>query len=368
MTDNKKTITNAMLSFAAIMTAFGAVILVQSFFDKEDTLVNSGFRDVMGTFAQVSVVMGDGRNGSEAGEAAFDQLTEVDASMSDYIEDSELSQLNRNGYDGPVKVSDGLFEVISAAVQYSRQSDGAFDITIGPLVGLWREAERTGAKPTEVQVAAAKAKVGYEKLQLDAENRTVKFTVEGMLLDLGGIAKGYAIDKAIEAARAHGAKGVMVDVGGDIMCFGNSLNGQWKIGLQDPTDEGEMLLVLKLCDVAVATSGDYRRFVVIGDERFNHIFSPKAGVSAGELTSVSVIAGTAMQADALATAVSVMGVKKGMAMIDRIEGVECMVIQAGAKGEIVHTKDTLRYIDSSAIEQMQNFNMIEFKNTERINE
>ncbi|MCK4998897.1 MAG: FAD:protein FMN transferase, partial [Anaerohalosphaera sp.] len=154
MTDNKKTITNAMLSFAAIMTAFGAVILVQSFFDKEDTLVNSGFRDVMGTFAQVSVVMGDGRNGSEAGEAAFDQLTEVDASMSDYIEDSELSQLNRNGYDGPVKVSDGLFEVISAAVQYSRQSDGAFDITIGPLVGLWREAERTGAKPTEVQVAA----------------------------------------------------------------------------------------------------------------------------------------------------------------------------------------------------------------------
>lgn len=360
MSDSKKTVFNAFISFVAIMSAFGTVVLIRTLIDRgDDGLVDVPFREVMGTFAQVVVVMEDGGDKRAAKEAGFQELYAVDDSMSDYNSDSELSKLNRVGFDGPVKVSDELFAVVSAAVEYSGQTGGAFDITVGPLVELWRSAEKDKVKPTEEQIAGAKARVGYEKLKLDEANKTVQFLVEGMLLDLGGIAKGYAIDKGIEAAIEHGAEAVMVDVGGDMMCYGKARAGGWKVGLQDPRADGEMLLVLKLDGVAVATSGDYRRFVVIGDERYSHIFRPKAGVSAGELTSVSVIAPTAMQADALATAVSVMGAEKGLAMIEVIAGVECMVISAGDESEILHTSGIGQYIDRVVSDQVK---MIEFEN------
>ena len=360
MLDNRKTIWNAFFSFVAIMSAFGTVVLIRAFIDRgDDGLVDVPFREVMGTFAQVVVVMEDGGDKRAAKEAGFEELYAVDDSMSDYNADSELSKLNRVGFDGPMVVSDELFEVVSAAVQYSSQTGGAFDITVGPLVELWRRAEKDKVKPTDEQIADAKAKVGYEKLKLESANKTVQFLAEGMLLDLGGIAKGYAIDKGIEAAKGHGAMAVMVDVGGDMMCYGKARAGGWKIGLQDPTADGEMLLVLKLNDVAVATSGNYRRFVVIGDERYSHIFRPKEGVSAGELTSVSVIAPTAIQADALATAVSVMGAEKGLVMIEGIAGVECMVISAGDESEILHTSGIGQYIDRVVSEQVK---MIEFEN------
>ena len=305
-----------------------------------------GRRLVMGTFANITAVAVDGETIKAGIEAAFDKLVEVDEMMSDYKDDSELSVVNRYAFAGPVEVSDELFAVLKASVDYSRKTQGAFDITVGPVVELWRRAAKGGAKPGEKELAEARARVGYEKLILDEEDKTVRFAVEGMKLDLGGIAKGYGVDRAIEEMEKAGAAGGLVDVGGDICCFGVSpkLDNIWRVGLEDPSGESGYLLVLKLSDTAIATSGDYRRFVVVDDKRYSHIIDPATTASAGGLTSVTVIAATAMDADALATAVSVMGRAKGLQLIESIDNAEAIVIPADKKLEFVKTSGAEAYI------------------------
>ena len=346
--DHKKLI-NAVMVFGVIAAAaFG----IRLFVSRNGVVTDSGERFVMGTIAHMVVVAPDSRTGVEAIEAAFAELNAVNAAMSSYIEGSELSILNRDGFDREVKVSDELFEVISTAVEYSKKTDGAFDITVRPLIELWRQAERENRKPTAEQIAMAKAKVGYEKIKLDAADKTVEFVIEGMSVDLGGIAKGYGIDKAVEALKAGGAMSAMVDVGGDIRCFGKGTGENpekgWRIGLQDPTSEGGLLMVLKLRDAAVATSGDYRRYVIIEGEKFSHIYNPSEGTSVTELMSVSVLAATAIEADILATSVSVMGVKRGLELVESIENAEAILIPAGDEIELLHTSRIGRYIDTSA--------------------
>ncbi len=237
--------------------------------------------------------------------------------------------------------------VLSIAVEYSKKSGGAFDVTIGPVVDLWRRAEENKQKPTEEALAQAKSKVGYEKLVLDSENKTVKFAVEGMRLDLGAIAKGYAIDMAVEAMKKSGAIGGMVDVGGDIRCFGKPKAGRkcWLIGLEDPVVEGNLLLKLKMPDMAVATSGDYRRFVLIEGEKFSHIMNPQKGVSAGQFASVTIIAPTAVDADAMATAVSVMGPQKGLELVERLAGIEAILISSETGGKRRQSSGAALYIE-----------------------
>jgi thiamine biosynthesis lipoprotein len=295
----------------------------------------SAWREVMGTFARTVCVAGDKKTAEAGNAAAFAKLVEVDEMMSDYISDSELSRVNREAFAGAVTVSDELFEVLSKAVEYSRVSGGAFDVTIGPVVDLWHKAEESGIKPTDEQIAAAKAKVGYEKMLLDPKKNTVVFMVDGMRLDLGGIAKGYAIDKAVEAMRAAGAVGGMVDVGGDIRCFGKPAEkNKWAIGLQDPDTDTGLLMVIELGDNAIATSGDYQRFVVLDGEKFSHIMTPKKGTSTKGLTSVTVIAATAIDADAMATTVTVLGGEKGLELIESVEGTEGFIVPSDVSKEM----------------------------------
>jgi thiamine biosynthesis lipoprotein len=308
---------------------------------------DSGYRQVMGTIAHIVAVAPNEKRANISIESAFSVLSVVEKLMSDYDPTSQLSGVNQRAYESQVKVSESLFGVLAAAVEYSKKTDGAFDITIGPVVDVWRKAAKEQSKPTDEELAAAKEKVGYQKLLLDAENRTVKFAVEGMRLDLGGIAKGYAIDRAIEAMRAGGAVGGMVDVGGDIRCFGRRKDEtqQWLVGLQNPDVEGDLLLKLRLNDVAVATSGDYRRFVLIEGKKYSHIFDPAMTTSAKELASVTIIAPTAMQADILATAVSVMGKEKGLELVESTPDTEAIIIPADSKKNIVKSSAAMRYIE-----------------------
>jgi len=198
--------------------------------------VNSGFRVVMGTFSRVVVIAKSQRTAQRCIEAAFDVQNRIESLMSDFRDDSELSKVNRLAAQGPVPVSEMTFEVLQRAVHFSTLSDGAFDVTVGPLVDLWRKAGETEVPPTEDALAAARRKVGSDKLILDEKNRTVRFAVEGMRVDLGAIGKGYASDKSVEAMKKHGAIGAMVAIAGDIRCFGRPPRGQecWRIGLQDP--------------------------------------------------------------------------------------------------------------------------------------
>jgi thiamine biosynthesis lipoprotein len=196
--------------------------------------------------------------------------------------------------------------------------------------------------------------VGYEKLKLNNQNKTIEFSVNGMRVDLGGIAKGYAIDKAVEAMQACGAIGGMVDIGGDIRCFGTPAKGKehWLIGLQDPNEtkdglgESEPLLVLKLTDAAIATSGGYRRFALIEGKKYSHIIDTKTGYSSDQLTSVTIISKNATDADALATAVSVMGAEKGLALIEELPQTEAILIPSQPKLQLIKTTGAEKYFES----------------------
>ncbi len=297
---------------------------------------DSGYRLVMGTFARVVAVAADSSTAKECIDAALAEIDEVDELMSDYKSDSEITEVNRDAAEREVKVSESTYEVLQRSVEYSKLTGGAFDVTVGPLVDLWRSAAEANSTPSDAELREARSKVGYEKLILDVNEMSVRFAVEGMRIDLGGIAKGYAIDRAIEAMQKSGAAGGMVDIGGDIRCFGvaPAARDSWLVGLQDPGKAVEgiggsaLLLKLKLVSGAVATSGDYQQFILIEGKRHSHIIDRKTAAGAQGLSSVTIIANNATDADALATAVSVMGAEKGLALIETIPETEAILIPA----------------------------------------
>ncbi|MHC4570737.1 MAG: FAD:protein FMN transferase [Planctomycetota bacterium] len=339
--DKKRRIAIEIIVFTSLIVAlYFFVSGDKSFWPKGRVEADSGHRLIMGTFAHIVAVATDSSTAENCVEAAFEQLESVDNLMSDYKVDSELSRVNQQAYESPVRVSEPLFEVLQQSLALSRETNGAFDITVGPLVDLFGSGEKSRAAPTEEQIAQARLKTGFQKLKLDEQNRTVKFAVEGMRLDLGGIAKGYAIDRAVEAMQKGGAIGGMVDVGGDIRCFGAPPRGKnkWLIGLQDPAvgpdtvipaqagiGTGKTLLVLKLTNAAIATSGDYRRFTLIEGKKYSHIIDTGTGYSS------EGFAKSAIDADALATAVSVMGAEKGLALIETKPETEAILIPSMPK-------------------------------------
>ena len=313
--------------------------------------LDSGHRMVMGTFARVVVIAKDSDTAGRCIESGFTQINKVDDLMSDYKSDSEISSVNRAGFKKPVQLSQSTYEVLQRSIEFSELTDGAFDITVGPLVELFRKAKRKQILPNQDEITDAKSKVGFEKLKLDDQNRTVQFTVEGMQLDVGGIAKGYAVDWAVETMQNLGAIGGMVDLGGDIRCFGAPLKGRdhWVIGLQNPNmvkDSAgrEVLLKLKITNGAIATSGDYQQFVIIEGKRRSHIINRNTGTSTEGLSSVTIIADNAINADALATAVSVMGSEKGLELIEEIPRTEAVLVTSEPQFNLIKTSGAEKYI------------------------
>jgi len=325
----------------------------KSMWSAERVDIDSGRREVMGTFARIIAVAADSNTAKSCIEAAFAEITKVDEVMSDYKDDSEISEVNRDGFKRAVRVSESTYQVLERSVEFSRRTGGAFDVTVGPLVDLWHLAETANVLPSEAELQRACSKVGYGLLILDANEMSVRFAVEGMRVDLGGIGKGYAIDRAVEAMQKAGALGGMVEIGGDIRCFGAPPVGKerWRIGLQDSRrvdediSEGKVLLVLELTDAAVATSGNYQRFAVIQGRRYSHILDAKTGLTSEELTSVTVISQDALEADALATAVSMMGTDAGLALIEKTPQAEAILITAPPEYKLIKTTGAEKFIE-----------------------
>jgi thiamine biosynthesis lipoprotein len=347
---NKKTVFPLIATAAVVLLTVIYLLLLAGRRIVGSGLVraDSGVHLVMGTFARVVVIADDVAGGNQCVESALDEIHNVDNLMSDYKEDSEISRVNKNAFARPVKVGPATFEVIRKSIEISKLTDGAFDITVGPLVKLFRTARDTGKAPAPEQIADAKAKVGYEKLILNDEERTVRFTVDGMALDLGGIAKGYAVDMAIEATRRHGALGAMVDLGGHIRCFGTPPQGKktWTIGLQDPKNDGGPGILLKLTieDAAVTTSGDYQQYAVIDGKRHSHILDRKTGDSVQGLSSVTIIADNATTADALATGVTVMGPQKGLELIESMRDTAAILVSPAPDYKITKSSAAEKFI------------------------
>jgi len=265
-----------------------------------------------------------------ASEAAFARVAELDLALSDYNPESELRRLCRTAGSGSaVPVSDELFDVLDRSIEMSRRTDGAFDVTVGPLVRLWRRARRQKEMPTPERLAEARERVGFRFVKLDEEAQTVELTTPAMLLDLGGIAKGYAVDEALRVLAEQGHDVAMVDASGDL-AVGKAppeSNG-WRIGLASlkaPDAAPDRFLVLT--ERAVATSGDAFQFVEIDGVRYSHIVDPHTGLGLTVHSSVTVVSRHCTDADALASAVSVLGPEAGIELIEDTPAAAALIVQ-----------------------------------------
>lgn len=288
----------------------------------------------MGTTFRVVLYTSDEKTAKTAADAAFKRIAELDGIMSDYKSTSELMQLCKKAGGEPVPVSDDLFKVLTRALEISRITDGAFDITVGPVVRLWRLARRTMMLPAADDLARARALVGYQNVVLHAKDRTVALKLKGMQLDLGGIAKGYAARAALEVLRQHGIRHALVAGGGDIV-VGDAPPGAagWRIGiapLENPNAKPQRYLSLK--NAAVSTSGDAEQYVEIGGKRYSHIVDPKTGLGLTTRMSVTVIATDGKTSDGLATGMCVLGPERGLPIIEKLEGAAALFVIGGDKG------------------------------------
>lgn len=317
----------------AILVTLGllAAAVVSRWYQSRDIVVESPNLVVMGTLARIHVRCRTESVGQEAIMAARKAIDDMDRLFSTYRDDSELAQVNRQAAQTPVAVPEEVYRLLERSCYYSRMSGGAFDITVTPLIRLWKQAGKTGQRPSPEEIAKAQDKVGYQKLVLREEGGQflVSFAQEGMELNVDAIAKGYAVDRALEALKMEGVTGGLVDIGGEVACFG----GHWRIGIQDPfaSDNDNPLSqhpcwVIMLDDGAVATSGNYRRYVKIGEQHFSHILDPGTGQPADKVPSVTIIAPKTIDADALATALSVIGPEAGLKLIAMFDRTECMLV------------------------------------------
>ncbi|HXG49705.1 MAG TPA: FAD:protein FMN transferase [Methylomirabilota bacterium] len=279
----------------------------------------------MGLPFRIVLYAPDRTTADAAVRAAFDRIAQLNAVLSDYDSDSELSRLSQTAGTGrSVPVSAELWRVLSAAQSLARRSKGAFDVTVGPYVNLWRKARRDRQFPDPVWLESARPAVGHDKLQLDGRRRAVRLLAPGMRLDLGGIAKGFALDEALRVLQTRGVRRALVSGGGD-MVAGEPPPGRagWTVTLapMDDTAAGPAPVVL-LARAALATSGDTFQRLELDGKRYSHIVDPRTGIGLTRPSLVTVIARDGMTADALATAVSVLGPKAGRRLVRAVKGAE----------------------------------------------
>lgn len=292
-------------------------------------------RPLMGTVFQIVLHAPDEKAADEAARAAFDRVAELNQIMSDYVDDSELMKLNRAG-DSAVPISEDLWNVLSAARGISEKSDGAFDVTVAPLVRRWRQARQRKKLPEPAQLAEARLAVGYQKLLLLEDGKKARLSAAGMRIDLGGIAKGYACQQALATLKARGIARAMVIGGGDI-ALGAPPPGEasWRVAIVDPRPAGHRMPPmpsLRGANGAVSTSGDLEQFVEIEGVRYSHIVDARTGLGLINRIQATVWANDATSSDALATAACVLGVERGLRLIDEWPGAAALVVTPTAAG------------------------------------
>ncbi|RMG23545.1 MAG: FAD:protein FMN transferase [Bacteroidetes bacterium] len=294
----------------------------------------------MGTYFRLVLYAANEDIARRAATAAYERIEGLNQIMSDYLPESELNRLSATAGSGKwVVISEELHEVLSMAQQLAKGSAGAFDVTVGPVVRLWRRARRRQALPDSARLAAAQALVNYRCLRLRKHPWRAKLLRPGMKLDLGGIAKGYAVREALELLRARGIASALVDGGGDIQCSAPPPGRDcWLVKLPETGN-------LCLHEMAVATSGDQYQYLEIAGIRYSHILDPRTGMPLTGHSLVSVIAPDAALADALASALSVMPPHKGMKWVQQFEGVHVRIMRTEDQHlQFYSTPDFERYL------------------------
>lgn len=299
-------------------------------------------RMIMGTFAEISVYSNDEKTAGKAIDAALDEMERMDRIMSNYKDDSELSLLNKRAAKSPVPCDKELLDVINMSQYYSELSEGAFDITVSPIVALWGFFHEKGHIPPDKEIEDILPAISYKNIVIDkgagSKNLcTISYKNNQTQIDLGGIGKGYAVDKALEIMKKFDIDNACINLGGNIYVLGAPSSGKnvWKVGVQHPRNNNEILGYLELKDEATATSGDYERFFEIQGKRYSHIIDPRTGRPVSGVITTTIVAPTATEVDALSTSVFVLGPEKGLKMIDKIPGADALIMYEGKDGKIM---------------------------------
>ncbi|MCK5282236.1 MAG: FAD:protein FMN transferase [Nanoarchaeota archaeon] len=278
--------------------------------------------EIMGTFVKITIYDKNTENAEKAIDEAFMEIMRIDDLLSNFKEYSEVYLLNEN--KEIEDASQDLIDNIQKSIYYGELSEGRFDITVQPILDLYKESfQERKRPPTDDEIKEEMKRVDYTKIRINGNKISID---EGQKITLGGIAKGYAVDKAIEILRDNGIEHALVNAGGDMRALGKKYGSlDWFIALANPRDENDYIKMIKLADKAIVTSGDYERYF---DENksFHHIVNPKTGYSASELISVTIIADNAFDADAISTSVFVLGKEKGIELIESLDNVEGLII------------------------------------------
>ena len=273
---------------------------------------------LMGTFVEVT------SPDKEAPHIVFSEIRRVENLLSKYKEDSDIAKLNKIG---KLKVSPETFYVLQKAKEFWQLSDGALDITVGPLLDTWGFSDKKYYLPNNEEIRQALRKVGFEKIIFHIDDNVVEFKIPGMKIDLGAIAKGYAVDCAVKKLKERRIKSCLINAGGQIHCLGDKFGRPWNVAVSGPRNKG-FWDYLKLKDAAVATSGDYEQYFMHKGKRYAHIFNPKTGYPADSgIVSVTVIAPDGLTADALATSIFILGKDEGLKLAKRFKDVRVEIIE-----------------------------------------
>jgi thiamine biosynthesis lipoprotein len=288
----------------------------------------------MGTLVKITVYTSGEDEARRAFRAGFDRIGDLDAVLSDYKPDSGLSRLTRTAVRTPVAVSRDLFTVLSASQDLAEQTNGAFDVTMGPVIRLWREARRAKRVPDADALREAASRTGYRKLHLDPARCTVRLDQPGMALDVGGIAKGYAASEALAAISSLDVRSAMVAISGDLaMSDAPPGTRGWRISVHDLPGDQRVSQVVELTNAAVSTAGAAEQHLDVGGRRYSHIVAPSTRMGLTEDLTVTVVARSGLVADGLDTAMSVLGVERGQALIDARADAAALIVRRTAAGD-----------------------------------
>ncbi|MFQ5456333.1 MAG: FAD:protein FMN transferase [Nitrospirota bacterium] len=303
-----------LLTFSPYLSTYASAKVIKQY----DTL--------MGTDIEIIVSVSDDisdKRVKDAINAALKEIKRIENLMSSWIDASEVSRINKNAGIRPVKVSKELFELISRAKKFSKITNGAFDISFAGLKGLWNFYDNKKYVPEEDEIKKVLHLVNYRNIIM--ENDAV-FIKKGMRIDLGGIAKGYTIDRVAAILREYGIENALIKAGGDIRAEGRKDGKPWKIGIQHPRKGSKFIGIINGEDISVSTSGDYERYFMKDGKRYHHIIDPETGYPADRSQSVTILGTETVVTDALATAVFILGPEDGMKLVEQMRGIDAVII------------------------------------------
>lgn len=322
----------ATLIISAGLFLLGFLVAQSDSYNKIETLKHT--KILMGTVVEIQVRDSDKERAEQAISKAFDEVKRIDDLFSSYNEEGGVWNVNHSSQ--PTRISDELFEFLVFSDSIWKMSNGSFDVSLGNLIELWNFKSEHPTVPSKEKLIENLASSGWKNVQLKNDNSI--FLGNKVKLDFGAVAKGYAVDKAVDILKQRGVSAALVNAGGEIKGFGND----WIVGIQHPRNRNEILGKIKLNEMSVATSGDYEQYFEFNGKRYHHILNPKNGLPVDGCQSVTVICRENKLADALATAVFVLGETDGMKLVERINGVEALIVKSN--GDILYSKGFNKFL------------------------